>query len=144
MAKRRPDRLPDDREYRQLLEFRTGLRRFQRWSEAQAAAAGLSPAQHQLLLAIRGHVGESAPTVGEIAEVLFLKHHSAVELIDRAATRGLVARNSDATDQRVTRVVLTELGHRKLAALSAAHLEELRRLASSVQPLWDGLGNVRS
>lgn len=144
MAKHRTGRLPDDREYRQLLEFRTGLRRFLRWSEAQAAAAGLSPAHHQLLLAVRGHVGESAPTVGEIADVLLLKHHSAVELIDRAATRGLVERLSDAVDQRVIRVALTDLGRRKLAELSAVHLEELRRLGPSVQPIWDGLGNAPS
>ena len=69
-----------------LLEFRTGLRRFLHWSEEQARAAGLTAAQHQLLLAVRGHDG--GPTIGEVAEQLLLRHHSAVELVDRAERPG--------------------------------------------------------
>jgi hypothetical protein len=45
----------DQAQYERLLRFRTGLRRFLRWSAEQAATAGLTPAQHQLLLAVRGH-----------------------------------------------------------------------------------------
>ena len=74
--------LTDD-DYRRLLELRTGLRRFVRWSEQQARNAGITPAQHQLLLAVRGHPG-GAPTVSEIAAHLLLRHHSAVGLVDRA------------------------------------------------------------
>ncbi|MGH9036659.1 MAG: MarR family winged helix-turn-helix transcriptional regulator, partial [Acidimicrobiia bacterium] len=55
-------------DYRRLLEFRTGLRRFLSWSEQQAAAVGLTPMQHQLLLAVRGHPHPSGPTVREVAE----------------------------------------------------------------------------
>ena len=52
-------------EYERLLDFRTGLRRFLRWSEQEAVAAGLTPAQHQLLLAIRGHRDPAGPTIGD-------------------------------------------------------------------------------
>jgi len=127
----------DDSEYARLLGFRDGLRRFLRWSEQQAREAGLTPAQHQLLLAIRGHEGH--PTIGDIADHLLLRHNSAVELIDRAEGAGLVRRVPDAEDHRVVHVRLTQSGARRLAALSAAHLEELERLAPQVKPIWKGL-----
>jgi DNA-binding MarR family transcriptional regulator len=132
-----PQRLTDA-EYRRLLEFRTGLRRFLRWSEEQAAAVGLTPQQHQLLLAIRGLPG--APAVGDVADALLLRHHSAVELVDRAERAGLVERVQEPDDQRVTRLRLTREGARRLHRLSRLHLEELGRLAPSVQTMWEGLG----
>lgn len=114
--------------YTKLLEFRTALRRFMRWSEAEAKAAGLTPAQHQLLLAIQGHPGEEGPTVGELSEYLVLRHHSVVELIDRAGKAGLVRRERDSGDHRVVRLALTAVGRRRIEQLSQLHLEELRRL----------------
>ncbi|HEX6785591.1 MAG TPA: MarR family transcriptional regulator [Acidimicrobiales bacterium] len=128
-----------DDQYQELLAFRTALRRFLRWSEQQAAAAGLTGQQHQLLLAIRGHRGPSAPTVGDVAEHLLLRHHSAVELADRAAEAGLVCRLADADDGRFVRLELTTRGRDLLERLSAAHLEELARLAPMVQRLAAGL-----
>jgi DNA-binding MarR family transcriptional regulator len=119
------------REYEQLLDFRTALRRFLNWSEEQARAADLTPAQHQLLLAIKGHPGAAGPTVGELAGYLVSKHHSVVELIDRAVEAGLVERRRDERDQRVIHLVLTQLGERRIEALSRLHLEELRSL-----PRW--------
>jgi DNA-binding MarR family transcriptional regulator len=118
---------PED--YARLLDFRTALRRFLRWSEAEAGAAGLTPAQHQLLLAIRGPRGEQDPTVGELSEYLVLRHHSVVELIDRASAAGLVRRVRDDSDHRIVRPALTALGERRIEKLSRLHLEELRRLA---------------
>jgi hypothetical protein len=59
---------PSDDDYQRLLSLRTGLRRFLRWSERQAQAAGLTPTQHQLLLAVRGHADPRGPTVGGGAE----------------------------------------------------------------------------
>jgi len=128
-----------DAEYEQLLEFRDGLRRFLHWSETQATAAGLTPAQHQLLLAIRGHKGPLDPTIGDIAAHLQLRHHSAVGLVDRAEDAGLVQRSSDLDDQRVVRLALTALGRRRLERLSELHLEELRRLSPKFRPLWADL-----
>ena len=115
-------------EYSRLLGFRTALRRFLRWSEDEARAAGVTPAQHQLLLAIKGHRGEAGPTVGEVSEYLVSRHHSVVELVDRAAAAGLVRRERDGEDQRVVRVELTALGERRIEELSKLHLRELTRL----------------
>ena len=126
-------------DFTHLLELRTGLRRFLRWSEEQAKTAGLTPAQHQLLLAIRGHPNPDGPTVGEIAEYLVLRHHSAVGLIDRAVAEGLVARNPDPGSKSVVRVTLTDKGAAKLDELSAAHLEEITHLAPTMRTLWEAI-----
>ena len=128
-----------DADYRRLLEFRDGVRRFLHWSEEQARAVGLTGAQHQLLLAIRGHDGVAEPTIGDIAGHLLVRHHSAVELIGRAEAAGLVARCTDTHDHRMVRLSLTKLGTQRLAELSALHLEELRRTRGLLSPLWEDL-----
>jgi DNA-binding MarR family transcriptional regulator len=128
-------RTPDDEDYTRLLELRTGLRRFLRWSERQAAAAGLTPAQHQLLLAIRGHRGEDGPTIGDVAESLLVKHHTASELVSRAQDLGLVERERDERDNRRVHLRLTAKGNHALQRLTAVHLEEVRRLAGVVGDL---------
>lgn len=125
-----------DGDFRQLLELRSGLRRFLRWSEEQASAAGLTAAQHQLLLAIRGHQHEDGPTIGEVAGYLLLRHHSAVGLVDRAIKAGLVVRQEDVNDRRVVRLHLTQLGTDILMLLTAAHFEELERLAPRMRELF--------
>src|SRR3954470_8290527 len=91
----------EDADYRRLLQFRTGLRRFLHWSEEQADKVGLTPAQHQLLLAVRGHDGDQGPTIGDVAGYLMLRHHSAVGLVDRAVRAELVERREDPGDRRV-------------------------------------------
>jgi DNA-binding MarR family transcriptional regulator len=154
MSSRSRPRLADD-DFVRLLSFRDGLRRFLHWSEVQAKAVGLTATQHQLLLAIRGHrepggpegaegaggatAHDGAPSIGAVAEHLLLRHHSAVELVDRAQRLGLVERVDDDTDQRVVRLRLTAGGEAKLAALAAAHLEELSRLQVQFATLWDEL-----
>ncbi len=126
-----PVALPDST-YERLLALRTGLRRFERWSEGQARSAGLTPAQHQLLLAVRGHPDRRGPTIGDVADYLLLRHHSAGGLVDRAEQAGLVTRRRDPEDHRVVRLVLTPAGEAKLEALSALHVAELERLARSL------------
>jgi DNA-binding MarR family transcriptional regulator len=116
----------NDADYTGLLAFRDQLRRFLHWSEQQAIAAGVTPAQYQLLLAVRGHQG-GAPTVGDVAEHLLLRHHSVVGLIDRAEAAELVERRPDPGDHRVVRLRLTAAGARVLRRLAGLHLDELRR-----------------
>lgn len=130
---------PSDEDYRRLLELRTGLRRFLRWSERQAEAAGLTPAQHQLLLAIRGHPDPRGPTITEVATYLLLRHHSAVGLIDRAEAAGLVSRSQDPDKLTTVRLRLTTKGARQLEKLSELHLEELAHLAPTMHALWEAL-----
>ncbi|MGV9821976.1 MarR family winged helix-turn-helix transcriptional regulator [Nocardia xishanensis] len=118
-----------DQEYSRLLTLRTGLRQLLRSSERRAAEAGLTDAQHQLLLAVRGHSDPDGPSVGEVAGYLSARHHSVVQLIDRAEQLGLVVRRrGEGKDRRIVRLMLTEAGRRTLALLGATHLEELQRL----------------
>jgi DNA-binding MarR family transcriptional regulator len=116
-------------DFERLLEFRIALRSFQRWSEDQARAAGLTHVQHQLLVAIKGHPGDEPPTVGDLAGYLLLRPHSTVELVDRAETAGLVERTPDYVDGRVVRVSLTSEGDRTVKRLTRAHLDRLHELA---------------
>ena len=128
-------------DFQRLLAFRTGLRRFLHWSQTQAKAVGLTPAQHQLLVAIKGHPSGQEPAIGDLAAALLLRHHSAVELVDRAEAAGLVERRSDPGDGRITRVRLTADGEARLAKLAPAHLQELSNLAPVLAELvanWDG------
>lgn len=128
-----------DRDYTRLLTLRTRLRRFEHWSAQQAAAQGLTAAQHQLLLAIRGHPGTTPPTVGQIADYLMIAHNAAVGLADRTEKLGLLQRTRDEGDHRVVRLTLTELGAERIAGLSEAHLEELKSMDTLIDALNDAL-----
>jgi DNA-binding MarR family transcriptional regulator len=131
-------------DFRQLLAFRTALRGFLRWSEDQARAAGLTPAQHQLLLAVIGHDDPRGPTIGEVADYLLLRPHSALELAARAESAGLVERTSDPDDRRLVRLVLTETGRTHIEALAELHLQELRRLGPILEHLTQAGAAARS
>jgi DNA-binding MarR family transcriptional regulator len=122
-------------DFERLLAFRIGLRRFQRWSEDQARAAGLTHVQHQLLVAVKGHPGSDPPAVNDLAGYLLLRHHSAVELVDRAEQAGFVRRTPDPRDARLVRVRLTSKGERILNELTPAHLIELHSLAAVLDEL---------
>ncbi len=127
-------------EYQALAGFRRSLREFLAFSEQAAREAGLTPAQHQLLLAVRGTESGQPPTIGELADSLKLRHHSVVELVDRAVGAGLVGRQSDPVDGRCQRVVLLAPGAERLAGLSAQHREELRRFRAQALAALASLG----
>ena len=114
-------------DYRALGSFRYEIRRFLHFSEEAARAEGLEPQQHQILLAIQGFDESGGPTIGQLAEHLFLRHHSAVGLIDRLEERGMVTRLRGEEDRRQVRVRMTEAGERTLHRLAHLHREELRR-----------------
>lgn len=129
-----------DSDYRQLADFRYAIRTFLEFSEQAARNAGITPQQHQALLAIRGMNLAEGANLGAIAERLRIRHHSAVELINRLASAKLVTRKGDPEDKRRVFVVLTRKADKILQSLSATHVEELRRLRpalSSVLALAD-------
>lgn len=128
-----------DAEYQALADFRFALRGFYAFSEAQAAAAGLSAQQHQALLAIWGSRGEGM-AIGDLADRLALKPHTVSELIDRMAAAGLVERQRSATDRRRVALMITPRGEKLLGALSAAHRDELRRMRPLLIELLASLG----
>lgn len=116
-----------DEDYGALAEFRFALRQFQAFSDDRATQMGLTPQQHQALLALRAAPPKDA-TVGYVAKRLLLKPHSATGLIDRLEKLHLVTRHSTVEDRRRAQLQLTPRAQELLASLSAAHRDEIRRL----------------
>jgi DNA-binding MarR family transcriptional regulator len=113
-------------EYRALAELRYRIRHFLREGDAKARAVGLEPQQYLMLLAIRGLPEGSEATIQTLAERLALKHHSAVELIDRLETRGYVRRTRSRDDRRRVFVTLLPRGERLLEQVARNRISELR------------------
>lgn len=134
------DRPLSDRDYQALARFRRGLRRFLAFSEAAARAEGITPAQHQLLLALRGHAGDRAPSITELGDALGRKRHSTVELVDRAEEHDLVTTWHDARDQRRRLVALTARGAQIIEHLSVKHRHELRGFERDLAEILHDLG----
>ena len=117
-------------DYQALAQFRYQLRVFLAFSETAAERQGLTPQQHQALLGIKGFVDSGPATVGDLARFLLIRHHSAVELVNRMEKRGLIRRASDPKDARRVHLRLTAKGEQKLQAISRMNLGELRRATS--------------
>jgi DNA-binding MarR family transcriptional regulator len=127
--------------YEMLAAFRGSLRQFQRFSRDAARAVGLTPQQHQALLAIMGFPGREYVFVGELAESLQLRHHSAVGLVNRLVKKRLLARRPSEIDRRRVEVRLSSKGVTLIERLSAAHLRELRQLGPVIRRLLESVGN---
>ena len=127
-------------EYETLAAFRHAVRRFLAFSAREARGAGISPQQHQALLAIKGEPHRGHLTIGELAERLQLRHHSAVGLADRLVRAGLARRERSSEDRRQVHLRLTPRGERLLADLSAAHRAELGRIGPELRALLARLG----
>jgi DNA-binding MarR family transcriptional regulator len=121
-------------DYRLLADFRNALRRFLAFSEQAARSAGLTPQQHQAILAIRSHTPEQA-SVSMLAEHLMIRPHSAAELVDRLVRSDLVVKAPSAEDRRRVALMLTEKADAILADLSATHLEELQAMRPTLEAL---------
>jgi len=119
-------------EYEALFAFRYALRRFLRFSERGARAAGLTPQQHQLLLAVKGQRDRDWASISDLAEALQIRHHAAVGMVDRSERAQLVRRLPAPNDRRQIRVVLTEKGEAVLARLSRRNLRELGALQDAL------------
>jgi DNA-binding MarR family transcriptional regulator len=127
-----------ERDYAALANFRHALRQFLAFSEGRAAECGLTPQQHQALLAIRG-APDAAVSIGYVAERLILKPHSASGLVDRLETLGLVSRRRSSDDRRQALIALTPRAEALLAQLSATHRQEIVRLRPLLSELLDHL-----
>ncbi|WP_433968085.1 MarR family winged helix-turn-helix transcriptional regulator [Tunturiibacter gelidiferens] len=105
----------DRNEIQLLARFRSEIRRFLQFSEQAAAAAGLQPQQHQLMLQIAGAPDDTLVTISHIAEMMGLRHHTVVELSKRCELAGLVRRSSDQNDRRYVVLELTPRARRLFA-----------------------------
>lgn len=121
-------------DYVALADFRATLRQFLAFSEREAKQAGLTPQQHQALLAIKG-AEAGKMTIGLLAERLILQPHSTSGLVKRLEELNLIYRIDCAEDQRKMALGLTEQAEKLLSALSSAHLDELRRVGPLLSEL---------
>lgn len=128
-------------EYETLAAFRYALRQFLCFSEEAAGQVGLTPQQHQALLAIQGYPGRERITIGELAERLRIRHHSAVGLVNRLVSQGFLAREIDQNDRRQVFVNLAQGGCRALEKLAEVHQEELRRVGPQLIQLLNSLSS---
>jgi DNA-binding MarR family transcriptional regulator len=130
-------------DFEALARFRFGIRRYLRFSEETVRDHGLAPQQYVLLLALKGFPEREWATVRELADRLQLRHHSVVELVNRAQRQGLVERARHPGDARAVQVLLTKDGEAILTRLSALHRDELRRMELALRPpAWhDGQGH---
>jgi DNA-binding MarR family transcriptional regulator len=126
------------RDYQMLAAFRYSLRQFLHFSEAAAHTAGLTPQQHQALLAIKGFPDRDVITIGELAERLQLAHHSTVGLVDRLQKQNYLRRDQATQDHRKVYVKLTAKGEKVLEKLSAEHREQLRHISKSLLKALSG------
>jgi DNA-binding MarR family transcriptional regulator len=128
-------------EYQQLAAFRRALREFMRFSEVEAERSGLTAQNYQALLILRACPDGERVTINDLAQQLFIRHNSAVGLVDRLASQGLVAREPAPHDGRKVYLRLTAKGDRLLERLAEVHREELRRIAPQLEAL---LNSIRS
>lgn len=119
-------------DYESLARFRHELRRFAAFSEAAANRSGLTAQQHQALLAIRGFSKRESVSIGDLAQYLLIRHHTAVELVDRMAKLKIINRSVDVADGRRVLLQLTREGQRRLKQLSKIHLGELRSVGPAL------------
>jgi DNA-binding MarR family transcriptional regulator len=127
-------------DFEALAQFRFGINRYLRFSEETVRRDGLTPQQYQLLLALKGFPGRDWATMQELADRLQRRHHSVVELVNRAQGQGLVQRAAHPSDRRAVRVLLTPHGERVLTRVSALHRDELWRMdAALTLPSWDSM-----
>jgi DNA-binding MarR family transcriptional regulator len=117
-------------DYIALAAFRHALRQFIHFSEDAARQIGLTPQQHQAILAIQGFPGREEVTVGELAERLQIQHNSAVGLVNRLEINGLIERHGGHGDRRSVYIALTPHARALLDKLTNAHREEVARLGT--------------
>jgi DNA-binding MarR family transcriptional regulator len=123
-------------EVQRAADFRVALRAFLRQTERSAQRAGLTPQRYLLMLLVKGaEDGSSRATISELAKRLHLAQSTVTELVNRAATAGLVRRSASTADARVVYVELTDEGEERFAAAFEALLDERRRLGKVVAEL---------
>lgn len=113
-------------EYQAMAELRYRVRLFLREGDAAARSAGLEPQQYLLLLAIRGMPDGASAKIQFLADSLLIRHHSAVELVDRLENHGYVRRARGKEDRREVLVSLLPKGQRVLERVVQKRISELR------------------
>src|SRR3954454_24451596 len=112
--------------YEALAELRYLGRKFLRFSkDLLGERAGLNPEQYEALLAIKAFATEKGLTISQLSERLQVKHHSAINIVDRLVDRKLITRELDREDRRQRHLKLTEKGEKLIQEMAGFHFKEL-------------------
>jgi len=128
-------------DYESLADFRYTVRQFLKFSENAAEAVGLTPNQHQALLAIKGLGIGGAMSVSSLAEKLFLTPAAAAELAATLQARGHLTVHIK--PKRRAHVRLTDQAEELLRRLTPAHLHEIREMAPELMQALRALQDHR-
>lgn len=128
-------------DYGRLASFRYALRRFLHFSETATARVGLTGQQYQAMLVVRSRLGGAPVTINDLARQLLIRHNSAVGLVDRLASLGLLVRAGIPEDRRKVQLRLTRKGEQVLGSLAAIHRQKLRRIGPDIH---QALGELAS
>jgi DNA-binding MarR family transcriptional regulator len=119
-------------DYGTLANFRYGLRKFLAFSEVEANRSGLTAQQYQALMAIKGFSVHEPVSIGDLATYMLVRHHTAVELVDRMVKLRIVSRRADPSNGRRVLLQLTGEGERRLRRLYKVHVRELRAMGPTL------------
>ncbi len=112
--------------------------------QRQLSGTGLTPSLQSALAVV--DVRRSL-TLGELAAVEQVSAPTVTRLVDKLEEMGLVVREPDPDDRRVTRVVITDVGHKQLAEsrerrdawlrdrLAALDVADLDAIFAAVEPM---------
>ncbi len=128
-------------DYARLAAFRHALRKFLRFSEMAAAAAGLTSKHYQAMLVVRSRQEDERVTINDLAQQLMIKHNSAVELVDRLVRQDLIVRKASSSDRRKVELCLTPRGRQVLAKLAGIHSRELQRIGPVLEGFFAELSS---
>ncbi|WP_245461308.1 MarR family winged helix-turn-helix transcriptional regulator [Rhizobium sp. WSM1325] len=107
--------------FESLAGIRLAMRRFLAFSEALLSQWDVTSQQYQAMLAIKASASGQM-MVRELADIMLLQHHGAVQLADRLAAAGLVVRVPSSEDKRSVLIALTSAGDELLTSLAKVHM----------------------
>ena len=88
------------------------------------------------MLVLRGCPDDQRVSINHLAQQLFIKHNSAVGLVDRLAQKRLIVREPSSVDRRKVELRLTGRGRQVLAKLAAMHRRELQRIGPKLKQFF--------
>ncbi len=129
-------------DYQRLASFRFALRGFLHFSEVAASKLGVTGLQYQALLFLRSRSGSDPVAISDLAQELLIQHNSAVGLVDRLTSQGLMERKQVPEDRRKVQLVLTPKGEQVLSRLAQVHRRKLAKISPEIHKILRELAGV--
>lgn len=113
--------------------WRSSVQTFLHGSKAILKAHGVSTRAYHAMLEIWAAPDDKGLSIGSLADLIHLRHNSAVGVADQLCKKGLAVRKRAAGDRRIVYVQLTDQGRMALAALVDDHLQELNKVSADLR-----------